>query len=102
MSFNTFIKIITTDSELNRLQTNIEDALTPITKKPQLDSEILTNITLTVGIVNNIPHKLNRIPIGFKLINKNAQSDVWNAQKSDSKFLYLTPSATIVCDIEVS
>jgi hypothetical protein len=101
MAFKSFDRIITDDSELNRIQINIENALTPIVKKSQLDSQILTNISLTVGITNNISHKLNRLPIGWKIVNIYGESTVWNSQKSDSNFIYLKCSNTVVVDLEV-
>jgi len=101
-AFKKFDKIVTTNSEINRLQTNIESSLSPIVQKPQLDSNILTGIILHVGKTNNVAHLLNRIPIGYKVINCYGESNVWNIKQSDSSFLYLACSATVTVDLEVS
>ena len=103
MSFRKFIKIITAsgNSDFNRLQDNIQESLQPIIEKIQLDSNIIQNISLTQGIVNNVPHLLNRIPIKFHH-TAYAQVDIWYAQKPDTKFIYLLCSANTVIDCEVA
>ena len=110
MSFNKFVKIITsggkydapvTSSDFNRLQDNIQESLQPIVEKVQLDSNVIQGIELAQGIVNNVPHKLNRIPIKFHHIAY-SQCDVWFSQKADRNFVYLMCSADTVIDIEVS
>jgi hypothetical protein len=107
MVFKKFIKISTapnlpiTSSDLNRVQDSIQDSLQPIIQKIQLDSEVQQSISLTQGIVNKIPHKINRIPIIFKYIGY-AQADVWHFQAADNNFLYLMCSSDVVIDFEVS
>ena len=102
MPFKKFIKIITKSSEVGRLQDNIQDSLQPIVENTLLDSQKLSNISLTQGIVNNIPHKLNRVPNGWKTLNQYAQADLWNAKASDNNYIYLVCSSDVVVDLEVS
>lgn len=99
MAFKKFTKIVTKDADLNRVQDNIFTSLDPVVSKIQLDSNVIQNVILTNLTTVNVPHLLNRIPIGFIVINKTNESDVWNAKISDANYLYLTCSSN--CTITI-
>lgn len=108
MSFQKFTKITTstasgpvTSSDFNRLQDNIQTSLQPIISKIQLDSNVIQGTSLTQGIVNNVPHLLNRIPTKFHHIAY-SQADVWFSQAADANFVYLMCSADTIIDFEVA
>ena len=89
---------------VNTLQSNIDSAITPILNKTQLDSTILTNVSLKTGQVNVISHLLNRNLTGWKLVRQRGQASIWDSQDSNTSpglTLLLNTSANVVVDIEV-
>lgn len=101
MSFKNFKKIVTLDSDINKLQDGISDSLEPLLKKAHLDSQVLTGIVLTQGTINQVSHLLGRKAIGYNVVNRYAQCDIWNAQESDNNFIYLMTSSDCTADLEV-
>ncbi len=88
---------------INQLQTNILASLNTLTSKIQNDSEVLTNIELTIG-TNIINHKLNRRLAGWKVIRQRGSANIHDAQdanKSDRLTLHLVSSADVTVDLEV-
>ena len=65
--------------------------------KAQLDNQQLLGISLTSGITNQVPHKLNRKAVSFSYAPY-ANATVWQVQKADSSFFYLACSANVTID----
>ena len=59
------------------LQDNIVSAIDSITATPFLGGVMLDGIVLYAGKLNEISHKLGKVPGGWFLLDKNAQADVW-------------------------
>lgn len=107
MSFKPFRKIRVPpntqvdDKQINAVQDNISLALSPLLNKDQLDSSILTNVSLLPGIVNTVPHGLGRVLRGWMVVRNHAASipisDMQDTGGSPKLLLYLTvPSACTV------
>ncbi len=113
MSFKQFKKqyldstnISNTDSLLravNNIQGNIADALSPLISKIQNDSIIISNINLIAGQVNNVNTLLNRSLIGWRVIDINANANVWRVEDTfnTNLILYLRCSANCTVKLEV-
>ena len=59
-------------------------------------------VVLTTGVVNLVPHQLGRKPVGWLVIDKNAQADVWRdatVATSQDK-IPLRSSANVTVDLQ--
>lgn len=63
-----FQKFNSDDRELNKLQSNVEDALTQTLKVPLLDGRLISKQTLGAGR-NEILHKLGRPIVGYFVVS---------------------------------
>jgi hypothetical protein len=88
-----FLKIFTSDKELQRLQDNVSNAISEILRVPVLDGLLLTQ-TFTASVDTAIEHKLQREPLGWIVVGKNATSDIWEVSK-DQRFLTLRTDQTV-------
>jgi hypothetical protein len=82
-----FLKIFTSDTQLQRLQDNVSNAISEILRVGLLDGRLFTQ-TFTASADTTIEHKLQREPLGWIVIGKNATADVWEVSK-DSRFIVL-------------
>lgn len=89
MSLGKFKQIKSDDYELMRVQDNVNSALIPIQNSQIIDGQVLKSISLKTGQPNIINHRLNRDIVGYIVIRKNADANVWDASS-------LTPSLTIL------
>jgi len=89
---------------INTLQTNVGNSINTILAKPQVDSSVLTSVTLVPGQNNVINHKLNRTLLGWKIVRVRNQaqiSDTQDANPQPNLTLWLSTSALVIVDIEV-
>lgn len=96
--------INTTDKELSRVQDNVEAVLNVVTDKAILDGNRITNVSLTTGTTNEINHGLGRELIGWIILRKRSQADVWDLQddsQNKKKTLSLACSADVKIDLWV-
>lgn len=59
-----------------------------------------TNIKLTVGTAQKLYHQLGHLPVGFRVIDRNASAVVWRTA-SDRTSITLQASATVTVKIEI-
>lgn len=93
-----FRKIFTDDPLQQRLQDSIAQSFQQFEKLPQLDSVVVSNITLASGIDNQVEHKLGRPILGWQIIRKDANADVWESSTvntAPSSFVILKASANV-------
>ncbi len=74
----TFQQIITTDQNLQLVQNNINNALTPLQNQPMTNGVLLNGVSLITGQDNLIQHTLGRTPVIFFVGNLNADAVVWS------------------------
>lgn len=89
---------------INKLQDELESAISQITKKHQLDSIILTDISVTTGSANIIPHKLGRKYSGWRVVDRTAASVIYrdtSTGQSTSKFIALNTTVNDTISLEV-
>ena len=87
------LKIFTSNKELQRLQDNVSNAISELLRVPLLDGLVLTQ-TFTAPTDTVIEHKLQREPLGWIVIGKNATSDVWEVSK-DQRFITLRTNQNV-------
>lgn len=93
-------KIASKDTTITQLQNNVEAAVNPIIDKVIVDGILLKNINLTTGIDNIINHKLGRALIGYTIVSKSSNSNIWNTQQG-SKTITLQCSLNTIVNIWV-
>jgi len=79
-----FKKNYTTDNQLNKLQDNIAEAISPFIKNLLLDGSILSGIELVTGQDNIINHKLGRSLVGWLIIGNDTNAVVYDNQANNS------------------
>lgn len=89
MAISKFKQIKSEDYELMRVQDNVNAAFIPIQNAEIINGQVLKNISLTTGQPNIINHRLNRNLVGYLVIRKDSNANVWDASSS-------TPNLTIL------
>lgn len=71
-----FQKIITKDTEVDRLQTNLANTFNQLNNNPFLGGNLLQNVAVATG-GTQITHGLNRQPQLWVLCDQNTNTTVW-------------------------
>ncbi len=99
------IKLIQSPDRLIQLfQSNVLEAINPLTQNPLAQGYLLQNVALTTGITNVLPTRLNRPLTGWFVTRLNANSIIWDSQalnKTPAQNLQLLCSADCLIDIYV-
>ena len=104
MKIGAFKSISTSSEELDRVQTNISNAIRPLLSSPIVNGFILSGVALTNGTRNVIDHKLNRALVGWFIIGSNAGATVWDEQNTNTtpeRTLFLQCSANVTVNLWV-
>lgn len=92
-------KIKSADQNLNLVQDNIDQAITPLQSIPMVGGNVV-EFDLVSGSDNNVPHGLQRTPQYWGLLGQSANATVWEIVAStDSSFLVLRASSN--CSVKV-
>ena len=97
------LKTIPGDRKLDKVQKNVEQALTPLLQSLVLDGVFLQNVQLSSG-VNNVAHQLGRRLNGWIIVRKRANAQIWDEQDSNAtptRTLRLQASADAIVDLWV-
>lgn len=78
-----FKKLGLQDPKLQKLQTNIKQVLQPIVNCEIINGKLIKNIELIAGRRNEIPHGLDREPLGFLIVRQRQDSRIWDLQDSN-------------------
>jgi hypothetical protein len=90
-----FKKLQAKDADLNRVQANIEQVLTPILDSKVVDSLVLKDVEVVSGN-NVVSHKLGRTMFGYLVIRKSANIDIYDIEVSKTTLtLNCSGAATI-------
>lgn len=71
-------RIMADDKNVQLIQDNVDAALIPLQTALMATAKVLTNISLTSGQDNLIPHQLGRVPTIFFIGNLKENSTVWS------------------------
>lgn len=91
-----FRKIRTDDRELDQVQSNIANVLTPISKAKIIDGAYV-DVVLVSG-TNRVGHKLNRKPEGWVIGDRDSAADVYRTAWDD-RTVDLVSSGDLSCRI---
>jgi len=100
----TYRRVQSDDRVVNQIQDNLQEVLNDLTKTQILNNIILKDVPLTSGVLNTINHKLGRVPQGYIIIRKTANSNIWDEQAQNTvqdRTLNLRCSTTCRVDIYV-
>jgi len=102
MAVRSFKKMGSED-DINRIQDNIDAVLRPLQASPIGQGNLLTGVVLING-ATEVEHKLGRDLLGWIIVGKNQNLQVWDSQSTNvkkSKTLVLNCTAALVCSIWV-
>ena len=87
--------------DLSLLQTKWKSTLDPLLANPSNNSSIVSNIVLVANVPKTINHYLGQQMTGWKVIDINANANVWRTQPMNNTTITLQASANCVINIEV-
>jgi len=82
------------NEQLNRVQDNIATVW-----KSLVDDPVLTRVTITASIAaTNTPirHSLNRVPVGYLIVSKNANADIWTVSLGRNEIVLIASAPVAV------
>lgn len=88
------------DPLINRVQENVDEAISPLLRDPSNFGNLLKGVTLMDGYDSIIPHKLGRKLIGWQVIDIDADATVWRVANL-SPTLNLTLRASALCTVSL-
>lgn len=100
MKSRAFQKIHTGDRVLDKVQSNVEDAIAQAIKAPLLNGTLLTDVAVSTS-ETTVYHRLGRLPVGFFVVGNNAAAIVYSSSASDETGLYLRGSAACTVNLWV-
>ncbi len=84
------------------LQDNVQNFVQQLVDLEVLNYVLLKNISLIAGQDNKIDHLLKRELIGFLVIRKSAQSDIWDNQLANNRpDLFLFLNCSVNCNVSL-
>lgn len=90
-----FPKVHMGTQESNRLQTNIQDAITAVLRCPILDGRLIESVALAIGDTK-LEHKLGRKIKGYFIAKKSAPADIYLSFDDDLFFTLNASAGTTV------
>lgn len=96
-----FTVVNTKDADLNSVQRNVDDALTPIIRNPLLDGRMIEKVRLTAANPTLVEHKLGRQVLGWVIVDIDSNANVWKTPTNNINFLQLETSADCTVNIYV-
>lgn len=99
-------RIITADKDIQLIQDNTDNALTPLQNSPLVNGNLLSNLNLISGQDNLINHNLGHVPTASIAGIPNVNTTIWspgspsiNNQSSNSQVINLRCSTS--CTVSV-
>ena len=93
-------KILTPEKDLQLIQDNVDEALTPLQQSPLTGGNLLTGAFLTAGVDNKLEHRLGQTPTLWALVRQNTNTTVWEVS-ADKRFLVLRCGANCIVSVWV-
>lgn len=85
------------DATIVQLQDNVDLTLRAIAEKPIVDGVVVGPIDLKSGMVNQVPHTLTRKPIGWIVLAKSANANIWDSQVANT-----TPKSVVYLNTSIN
>lgn len=87
--------IVSKDFDTQKLQSNILEFSKNITKNPLMQARLIKGVALTSGTDNPVYHNLGRDIVGYIIVSKSSDSNVWDSQIENSN---ASKSLILNCD----
>lgn len=71
-------KIYSPDQALMQVQDSVSDSIQSLTKIPILESNLLKDVSVS-SVAAGVEHGLNRQPLGFIVVDRTANVQVWRS-----------------------
>jgi len=95
-------RINTEDKNLNQVQENVDKVLDGINQNPLLGGRIKQDVVLKELEPFELEHGMNRQVIGYFIIKKSGEADVWDTKSNiPSKTLILTSTKNVVISLYI-
>lgn len=95
-------RVRSNDDSLRQLQDGVDFVLRAISTKEILDGVLIQDISITSGTAKIVDHKLGRVPLGYIVVSRNANSNIWTSTSSvPSSVLKLNASANVTINLWV-
>lgn len=96
-----YSRVPTQNGEIAAVQDQIEMAFGEMDRQiPFLDGARMTSVVIA-GSSTRVAHGLGRVPLGFLILKRNANQNVWEASAADSRFLNLQAGGAVTVDLWV-
>lgn len=93
-----FKRTVTGDLNVDQLQKRLHEFLQPFTESAIIDGVQLDGVELTTAS-KAIAHKLGRKPLGWIVVRKNSNANVWETAELTDKFITLQSSLSTTVSI---
>lgn len=101
MAISGFKKSTTENPDVNKVQVNIAEFVTPLISNEMLDGRLIEDVALSTS-ETLVEHKLGRAYKGWIIVNKNAAQDVYVSSTTLTKrYLALTAGGTVTVSLWV-
>lgn len=94
-----FKKVAGADEDVAKLQDRLQEFFAQFIGNPLLNGVLLTNVSLS-STATNVEHKLGRPHLGWIIVRKDANADIWESDTTKS-FVKLTADANVTVDLWV-
>jgi hypothetical protein len=90
------------DSDLNRIQANIMQALQTATANLLDDAVLLSGVSLVAATATLVAHKLGRVPQGFLVAGASASANIWQSPSgAPQTYLKLLTTQDVIVNLIV-
>lgn len=89
---------------IDRFQSNVDTVISTLPTITILDGQLLKNIKLDSSAPNSVLHKLGRELIGYIIVGKSANCDIWDSQNANTlkdKYLILNCTSDVTVNLWV-
>lgn len=83
---------------INSIQQNVDDEFNTINRISILSNVIIENVV--INVTTALAHKLGRKPVGYIIVAKNANADIWNGT-IDEQSITLNSSTGVTVNVMV-
>ena len=98
MALNPFTNLNFPDQQLNRLQDNVQNAISPVLASKIIDGSLFSNLVIVAGTPLVVYHRLGHTPIMCLPVLQNANATIWTSNLN-SETLELNASANVTASV---
>lgn len=97
-----FRRVRSQDDVVRQLQDAVGAVFQDVVSREILDGQVIEGVQITTGTPYAVSHKLSRALVGYIVIRKNADANVWDSvSAAPSSILILNSSANVTISVWV-